>query len=131
MTFKYSVVLVSFLPLLLAGCQNDYQRSLPNGYRLVRTNAYTIAIFPPKGQYLDYFQEGIAVPPKIVEYGVDHAIVFGRIELAPLSELDYMSTPGYFILDTRTPSVKLGMGIAEWTEVLKTYGITTIKMKTP
>ena len=61
------------------GCSGDYAHELPNGYKLVRTNANTIAVFAKGG--------GIPIPPKIIEYNIADHYVYGSTINSPDSEL--------------------------------------------
>jgi hypothetical protein len=125
---------------LLSGC-GDYQVDLPNGYRLVRTNASSIQIFEP--QSMEYrnspayhkrdtvrgnstFHDSIFVPPKIVAIGCVGDIVYGIVEASPSSENAALTVPGYFVLDTRAGDVTLGLDKAGYLKKLKTLGVTEV-----
>ena len=117
-------VLVGTLALtLLSGC-GDYQIDLPNGYRLVRTNASSIQIFSPPTVKRLGDHTGIVVPPKIVAIACVGDVVCGIVESSPDSENAALTVPGYFVLDTRTGDVTLGLNKEKQLEQLKKLGVT-------
>lgn len=117
--------LVTFVPMLifLTGCW-DYHVDLPNGYRLVRTNASSIQIFTPSTPKRLSDFVGIVVPPKIVAIGCVGDIVYGIVEASPSSENAALTVPGYFVLDTRAGDVTLGLDKEGHLEKLKKLGVT-------
>jgi len=96
---------VLFAALCIGGCSGDYARSLPNGYRLVRTNSATIAIWGPR----ESLHSGVIVPAKITSVGISGAFVFGETEYSAESELSDISVAGYFILDTASGDAEVGV----------------------
>ncbi len=117
--FTYAVLAAGMTAI--CGC-GDYGTELPNNYRLVRTNAYSVQIFYPRDMQ-DPEKSGLAVPPKIVAIGCHENIVCGIVEAAPNSENADSSVPGHFILDTNTGDVFLGMDQPAYLEKLASLGI--------
>ena len=132
-----TAVLLASSALLISGC-GDYETKLPNGYRLVRTNASSIQIFEPsdagyrsspayrRRDTVDgnaTFHNSIVVPPKIVAIGCVGDIVYGIVETSPDSENATLTVPGYFVLDTRTGDVALGLDKEGHLEKLKKLGV--------
>ena len=105
----------SMLRLLPIG---DYEAQLPNGYHLVRTNSPTVFIWSPKG-----ISTAMVVPPKIVEIGVHEALVAGRVEYSPDSDVPMEHAAGYFILDTSNGEVDIGLSEEEFEKKLKERGL--------
>ena len=107
--------------LLLPGCRHpDYTVDLPNGYSLVRANPHDISICG------SFFQ---AIPPRIALIGVRGDLVFGLVEDSGDKRLDasvndmYGKTRGYFLLNTITHKVQLGLKKEAWIRTLKDNGI--------
>ena len=117
--------LVTVVPMLifLTGC-GDYQIDLPNGYRLARTNAPSIQIFTPRTPKRLSDFVGVVVPPKIVAIGCVGDIVYGIVEASPGSDKAARTVPGYFVLDTGTGDVTLGLDKAGYLEKLNKLGVT-------
>jgi hypothetical protein len=108
---------------VLPGCGGcDYSVDLPNGYRLIRTNAATVVIYPPEDVRLKKFH-GEAVPARITGLNDTNGIVYGRVEQSPDSDTGVTQTPGYFILDTKLNVVWLGLDEKEWRRILKENGV--------
>ena len=113
---KLILIMMLLVPCVFLGC--DYEADLPNGYMLVRTNAYTVCICP-RGIW-----QSAPVPPRIVELKVIGDHVVGRTVLAP--DADDVGTPsqaGYFILDTKSGKAAIGLEKDEWNERLRQTGI--------
>jgi hypothetical protein len=107
---------------MLTGCGGcDYSVDLPNGYRLVRTNSPTIMIFAPDSA--PEWLHGLVVPAKITGLNDTNGIVYGRVEQSPDSDMGLTQTPGYFVLDTKTNGVWLGLGEENWRGILKDRGV--------
>lgn len=131
-----SLLLVTVFPLalvcLLWGCviQGDYQITLPNGYVLARANSYDIAIYGPE----DISRVGV-IPPLIVAIGVNGDLVFGKVEdshnpwlleneqLARDEKAEQEKARGYFLLNTKTHEVHLGLTKKAWMAALRDNGI--------
>jgi len=93
---------------------NDYEVELGAGYKLLRTNSPTITISRKDG--------GCAVPPKIVGLNIRKDIIVGKAESSPLA--DVPSVPGFFILNTKTGSVQIGLDEQAWLNALRPLGFT-------
>lgn len=115
----------------ISGCGSpDYDTPLLNGYRLVRTNAYTVYIFPPESVKQLKYQGAWAVGPKIVALNTSDSIIFGKVEHSPNADPG-PTKPGYFILDTSKHEVVMGLNHDDWINKLKEYGIQNPKTKLP
>ncbi len=119
--------------LLIASCSraSDYEKSLPNGYRLIRTNAVTTAILDPNEAWPAPHPSGVAVAAKVVRIAVSNNLVVGYVESSVDSELAKFQVPGYFILDTQTGAVHLGLSESDWNKQLKVMGIGVVKLREP
>lgn len=127
-------IVLLFALLWACGCDNgDYATALPNGYRLARTNAYTKAIFAPQGKTdPSHAVGGIAVAAQVDRMAVVGKVVTGHVVASPQSELASVERPGYFVLDTETGRVELGLTEAAWVSSLRAAGITkTPSLSTP
>ncbi len=122
--------LVIMASLLLPGCHPDYDVDLPNGYLLVRSNSYDIAIFGPKGLGLHR-----VIPPLIVSIGVKDEFVFGivadpsepsfqeKTERAIAERAIREKARGYFLLNTKTHKVQVGLTKEAWLAALEKNGL--------
>lgn len=108
---------------------------LPNGYRLVRTNAVSIFVFPPESAHHSVFDGDWAVPAKIVGIQVSGDIVYGKTVSSPDADPGRHHTrtgpAGFFILDTATHTVQLGLNEDAWRATLRARGITDLNLKKP
>jgi len=95
---------------------NDYDTELRRGYRLVRTNAEEITIYREN--------TGFVVPPRIVALNIHGDIIFGEAERPRKQLLPDWSVPGFFILNTKTESVQIGLDEQAWLNALKPLGFT-------
>lgn len=110
---KYALCfLIMPLHSVLATGWNDYDIELRRGYKLVRTNSPTIAIYRK--------DSGDVVPPKIVGLNICRDIILGKAESSPLATVP--SVPGFFILDTKTGSVQIGLDEQVWLNTLRSLG---------
>jgi hypothetical protein len=113
---KYALCFL-LIPLhsVLATGWNDYDIDLYGGYRLVRNNADDITIFKE--------DMGFVIPPRIRALNVDAGIVFGAVEKPPDADvLNLLSVPGFFILNTKTESVQIGLDEQAWLNALRALG---------
>jgi len=102
---------------VLATGWNDYDIELCGGYRLVRNNADDITIFK-EGM-------GFVIPPRIRALNIDAGIVFGAVEKPPDADVvNLLSVPGFFILNTKTGSVQVGLDEQAWLNALRSMGFT-------
>jgi hypothetical protein len=112
---KYALCfLVIPLHSVFATGWNDYEVELGAGYKLLRTNSPTITISRKDG--------GCAVPPKIVGLNIRKDIILGKAESSPLA--DFASVPGFFILNTKTGSVQIGLDEQAWLNALRSMGFS-------
>ena len=93
---------------------NDYDTELGRGYRLVRTNADNVMIFREN--------TGVVIPSRIVALHIHGDIILGETERSPRADL--ARVPGFFILNTKTESVQIGLNEQAWLNALKPLGIT-------
>ena len=112
---KYALCLL-VIPLhsVFATGWNDYEVDLGAGYRLLRTNSPSITIDREDG--------ACVVPPKIVGLNIRKGIIVGKAESSPLADLP--SVPGFFILNTKTDSVQIGLDEQAWLNALRLLGFT-------
>lgn len=103
---------------------NDYAIRLPNGYRLVRTNAPSIFIFRPEKPNDSGSEKSCTVPPKIIRLNVYEDIVFGETEYSPNADDWGRGVSGFFILDTKNHKVRLGLDRDTWLNSLKEFGVS-------
>jgi hypothetical protein len=99
---------------ILASGWNDYDVSLSNGYRLVRTNADSVMIYEATA--------GFVIPPKITGLSIKGNLLFGLCEQS--ENPDLACVPGYFLLDTQAKIVKVGLAKTNWLAELQKYGIS-------
>ncbi len=126
---RRQMVVTAFVLVSVLGCHGDFERGLPNGYRLVRTNAVQTYITPPEGVHHPSHRFGTAVAPNITQVGLQQEMVFGVVEAPPEPEpgdylqLAHFSVPGYFILNTRTGDVRAGLDEDVWRAALEELGV--------
>jgi len=112
---KYALCfLVIPVHCVLATGWNDYEVDLGAGYKLLRTNSLTITISQKDG--------ACVVPPKIVGLNIRKDIILGKAESSPLATVP--SVPGFFILNTKTGSVQVGLDEQAWLNALRPLGFT-------
>lgn len=113
--------LITLLAALCQGCNSDYEISLPNGYRLMRTDSSTIAIFEPN----DRGFKGLVVGPTITQIGIHNNYVFGHVEKSPSSPIASYSVAGFFIINTQSMEVSVGLEKKQWEQRLKDLRINS------
>jgi hypothetical protein len=118
------LLLIALLPGLLNGC-SDYSRSLPHGYTLEKTNNSTIFILGPE----EDFPREVVVPARVSALAVDGAWVAGWVEEEPEATLDVESAPGYFLLNTESGDVALGLSHEAWSARLTKLGLPTPRLR--
>jgi hypothetical protein len=115
--------------MLLVKCTPfDYEGKLPNGYEINKISSTNIAI----ARGLTVFRGDIN------RMNIRGDVVIGRVdELTPAEQRTRISKfeapPGYFILDTKTGSLQLGLEKKAWLSQLKKLGIAeepNLKMPT-
>ena len=104
------------------GCNNDYQRSSPNGYRLVRTNQFTIMIWTGKQGIEEY----VVVGPRVKAIAVWKETVMGEVVLDPNADQIGKPVAGHFVLDTRSGSLRSGLSKDELASEMKARGLDKI-----
>jgi hypothetical protein len=98
-------IILAALIVALSACNGKREewKSLPNGYRYVRTNFETAAIYVPDSQVLatgGYYGPGVRL------LGIEGDLVFGQIDPAPKATIPSRSPLGYFVLNTTTHEFK-------------------------
>lgn len=142
--FSKQIAAVLLLSFVTVGCGlSNFHTELPGGYFLVRTDTQSTQIFNPdfsghpymgQGKVLldqrfelsdftafTYDLPGIAVPAQVASVGYEKQYVFGEVVRARFREwpANHMfSAPGYFILNTHTHVVQLGMDYSKFCEQL-------------
>jgi hypothetical protein len=117
------VVSLALVVSLLAGCGQESDATLPGGYVLFKTDSL------PKDRYLITTGSGsVVVPYSVAELAVKGQLVVGRVEKvrAPAGfddEPERWTAPGYFVLDTASGALRLGLNEADWIADLKARGI--------
>lgn len=111
--------LVVLLGLLCLGCGcggNDFTVDLQNGYRLWKMNANEVYIAQPD----DY----LIIGPKVVWLNTDKEYIFGLVEYPKRYSRMEVSTPGYFLVDTKNNTWEKGLSKDAWLIRLKACGIS-------
>ncbi len=103
--------------LLLAACNRS--NPLPAGYAIFFGDSEDVGlVLPPKGEIL--------VGPKLAQIGNSGTIIFGEVELPRKPEQKFQTgsrTPGFFILDTTTGALEMGLSREEWLKKLEKAGL--------
>jgi hypothetical protein len=94
----------------------DYYRELPNSYKLHDYGGDDIAIQNPDSK--------IIVGPVVSQYSHHDGVVFGLVVGSEELDSDWVGTPGYFIIDTKTKATVDGMDKDEWIRQLEKRKIT-------
>jgi hypothetical protein len=111
---KYALCLLLIPPhSVFATGWNDYDTELCRGYRLVRTDADNVMIFRD--------QTGVVITPRLVGLNIYGHVILGEVEKCPRADL--ASVPGFFILDTETGSVQIGLDEQTWLKTLRAMGV--------
>ena len=98
------------------GCHpTDYSVQLPNGYSVVRVNSDKLLIADARPV--------VVVPPSVKEMGVTGNLVYGRVSRPSVLDPNLKTITGYFVVDTRTGGVMLGMEENAWLRRLRDSGI--------
>jgi hypothetical protein len=93
----------------------DYSIQLPGGYRLSQVYAGAVHIVRP--------DQGIAVHSHVDRYAVVGHLVVGHVTRAEHEMERSLSRPGYFILDTKTGTVKEEVDLESWLRDLRRLGV--------
>lgn len=113
------LVIVIFIGIPLAYFMSggwDYRISLPNGYEMVRIHSGSVAICDSNTVEV--------IGPNIDRYTVVQDVVAGHVVVARPDDFGQEEKPGYFILDTRTGSVRKGLSEKQWIYSLSKYGVS-------
>lgn len=116
---RWTLGMIIMLALLVKCTPFDYEGELPNGYELFKANSTEIGI--AKGLVL--------LTGDINWMNVKEDLVFGKVDELPAERRrtevqKYEAPPGYFILDTETGSLQLGLEKEEWLNELAKVGIS-------
>jgi hypothetical protein len=116
--------LLLLLLVTLAACavvlatSGDFERALPNGHVLYRTNAHSVFIADARRPH----SLRIVVPPCIRPIGRSGHFVYGRTAFS--GDSDVPSRAGYFILDTRSGNAETALDERTWNDRLRELGIS-------
>jgi hypothetical protein len=91
---------------------------LPGGYAIFYGDSEDVGlVLPPKGEML--------VGPKLVGIGNSGTVIFGEVQAPkkPFPNLLGSRTPGYFIVNTTTGAIELGLSREEWKNRLSKLGV--------
>ena len=129
---KYILWLLLFqTQMVFASGWCDYDAKLPNGYKLVRTNADSLFIVAPT-TFQRTVYSGWAIPSKIVRINVYGSLVVGELVFSANADMGRSGPPGFFILDTGKHTVQLGLDKQTWLSSLNNLGIKKkVSLKSP
>jgi hypothetical protein len=130
-TWLASFLTCFILSVLTSACANnmgEYSFDLPNGYRIERYNSREVMIVDRESR--------VVVAGLVREYAIDRSFVIGRADLPPTSaenQARYYSDvrPGYFVVDTSTGEVSLGLSELEWKTNLVRRNISVRQLLAP
>ena len=109
-----SLTLLSLL--LLNGCNKG--TPLPGGYAIFFADSEDVGlVLPPKGEIL--------VGPKLAKIGSSGTLIFGEVQppKKPTPSLAGSRTPGFFILDSSTGTIEMGLSREDWLKKLQKAGL--------
>ncbi len=104
---RFNATGLCVLVLSLCGCVHpDYEKTLVNGYVLVRANSSEI--------FISNKERVVVVPGRITELGYVRDAIFGVVEIPyrqePTKRSDFPDVvEGYFLIDTTRNVVELGL----------------------
>lgn len=120
--------------MLLVKCTPfDYEGKLPNGYEFYEANSLEIGIT---------LRNLVVFKGNISHMNVKGNLVFGKVDKLPreiqksrqeIQADENEAPPGYFILDTKTNALQLGLDREKWLNNLSRLGISgepTLRMPT-
>lgn len=102
--------------LLLTACNRV--GPLPAGYAIFIGNSEDVGlVLPPKGEIL--------AGPKLATIGHSGPFIFGEVAVPriPSPHRTGSRTPGYFILDSTTGAIELGLSREDWLKKLQKTGL--------
>jgi len=115
---------LQFAAARMARCaeQGDYAVSLGHGYELVRANSHEI--------FISDSSQHVIIPGKISKYAIVKRWVVGYVGIPDWNDPEAKKlfsdvTEGYFLLDTSTNKVLLGLTAENLTKELNKRGIST------
>lgn len=112
-------------PLWLRGTfGGDFERSLPNGYRISGDSTLT-SIYAPQQSVYGPPPASTQIGGQIDRVAVVGALVTGRNTYAMSPDPQGPSPVGYFILDTVSNTAEVGLSEAAWQASLAAHGIST------
>ena len=99
--------------LVLNGCNRG--DPLPGGYAIFFADSEDVGlVLPPKGEVL--------VGPKLAQIGNSGTLIFGEVQLPKKPERKFQTgsrTPGFFILDSSTGTIEMGLSREDWLKKLQ------------
>jgi hypothetical protein len=103
--------------LVLNGCNKA--DPLPGGYAIFFGDSEDVGlVLPPKGEIL--------VGPKLAQIGNSGTLIFGEVQLPRKPERKFQTgsrTPGFFILDSSTGTIEMGLSREDWLRKLQKAGL--------
>jgi len=103
--------------LVLNGCNKG--DPLPGGYAIFFGDSEDVGlVLPPKGEIL--------VGPKLAQIGNSGTLIFGEVQLPKKPERKFQTgsrTPGFFILDSSTGAIEMGLSREDWLKKLQKAGL--------
>ena len=110
------IPLILILLLLNGGGKGD---ALPGGYAIFFADSEDVGlVLPPKGEVL--------VGPKLAQIGNSGTLIFGEVKLPRKPERKFQTgsrTPGFFILDSSTGTIEMGLSREDWLKKLQKAGL--------
>jgi hypothetical protein len=119
--FKFMILSIIFYDSAFCIGIWDYDTELINGYRLIRTNSPSVFIFKKSLSFSE--PEYPVVPPKITGLNIYGNIIVGETEFTPVGDDCDASVSGFFILDTETNKLKIGLKKEQWLKILRNMGL--------
>ena len=102
--------------LLLTACNKG--DPLPGDYAIFFADSEDVGlVLPPKGEVL--------VGPKLIAVGDSGTLIFGEVQppKKPNPSLTGSRTPGFFILDSTTGAIEMGLSGENWLKKLQKAGL--------
>jgi hypothetical protein len=119
--FKFMILSIIFSDSAFCIGIWDYDTELINGYRLIRTNSPSVFIFKKSLSFSE--PDYPVVPPKITGLNIYGNIIVGETEFTPVGDDCDASVSGFFILDTETNKLKIGLKKEQWLKILRNMGL--------
>jgi hypothetical protein len=109
-----SVAWIPFCMFLAVGCQFQDNRNLTGGYRQIRMNGCEVRIASQDGN--------IDLDGSVNSYAVRAPYVTGYADTRCIDADSERKAPGYFLIDTRTHTIRQTMSEEEWRSELRKIG---------